>query len=145
MPLLNYTTSVEAAKTVAQIQDILAKHGANSILINYDDDGQIKELSFQVNTSAGNISIRLPVIPDAVLRVMQQQKKIPRHYANRTQAIRVAWRIVKDWVEAQMAILETEMVKLEQVFLPYVIISGGQTLFEHMVESRFQITQGEQL
>jgi hypothetical protein len=33
----------------------------------------------------------------------------------------VSWRLINDWVEAQMTIVETTMVQLEQVFLPYVI------------------------
>jgi len=55
----------------------------------------------------------------------------------RAQAVRVAWRILKDWVAAQMAILETEMVKLEQIFLPYVETPDGRTVYERLAESRF--------
>jgi hypothetical protein len=46
------------------------------------------------------------------------------------QAERVAWRIIKDWVEAQMAILDTQMVKMEEVFFPYMLNGQGQTLFQ---------------
>lgn len=42
----------------------------------------------------------------------------------------VAWRIVKDWVEAQMAILESEQVQMDEVFLPYMVNNRGQTIFE---------------
>lgn len=46
------------------------------------------------------------------------------------QAERVAWRIVKDWVETQMAILESEMVQMDEIFLPYMLNSSGQTIFQ---------------
>lgn len=50
------------------------------------------------------------------------------------QAVRVGWRIVRDWVEAQMALVEVEMVTLEQVFLPYLVINNnGETLSERML------------
>jgi len=49
---------------------------------------------------------------------------------DRAQAERVAWRIVKDWVEAQLAILESEMVHLDEIFLPYMVNNNGQTVFE---------------
>jgi hypothetical protein len=39
---------------------------------------------------------------------------------------------VRNWVEAQLAIIETKMVTTEQVFLPYAIVRGGQTLYEHV-------------
>src|SRR5438552_18436509 len=44
------------------------------------------------------------------------------------QAVRVEWRIVKDWVEAQLALIETRMVTAQQVFLPYAIMRDGRTL-----------------
>ena len=73
---------------------------------------------------------------------MRSDSRVPRRLANRAQAIRIAWRIVKDWVEAQMAILETEMVKMEQIFLPYIQTQQGQTLFE-VFESRNMLTEGK--
>ncbi len=144
-PLLNYTTQIEAAKTVGEIQKTLVAHGAKSILIDYGDDGTVEALAFQVITPQGEVGIRLPIEPTATLRVLERQwqsGKIPRRYVAKDQAIRIAWRIIKDWVEAQMAILETEMVKMEQIFLPYVITPGGKTLYEHMVDSKFLLTTG---
>ena len=146
MPLLNYTTTIEAAKTVGEIQGILVGHGAKSVLINYGEDGTIEALAFQVLTPHGNVGIRLPIDPDAVLKVLTQQNRlgrVPKRYINHAQAVRVAWRIVKDWVAAQMAILETEMVKMEQIFLPYVITKEGRTLYEVMVDHHFQLGPGE--
>ncbi len=142
MGLLNYTTSIEATKTVTEIQKILALHGAKSILIDYGDDGQIEALSFRVITSQGEASIRLPIDPTAVFSVLEKQYglgKIPRRFVNKPQAVRVAWRIVKDWVAAQMAILETEMVKMEQIFLPYIIGQDGRTLYEVAISTKLLI------
>ncbi len=59
------------------------------------------------------------------------------------QAGRVAWRIIKDWVDAQMAIVETEMVTIEQVFLPYMLMKdSGYTLYEAMVNKGFYLPEG---
>lgn len=146
MPLLNYTTSIEASKTVAEIQSILAKHGAKSILVDYGESGTIEACSFRVVTPKGDVAIRLPIDPEAVLKVLTQQSrlgKVPRRYLTQAQAVRVAWRILKDWVAAQMAILETEMVKMEQIFLPYVITEDGRTLYEAMVDRHFQLGLGK--
>ena len=54
-------------------------------------------------------------------------------------ARRVGWRILKDWIEAQMALLETEMVEFDQVFLAYMVINKTQNLYEYMLESGFQV------
>lgn len=141
MPLLNYTTQVEASKTAGQIQQILAKHGARVILMEYDNRGEVAALSFRIKTPYGEVGIRLPIDAEATLRVLRRQAA-PR-FANEEQAVRVAWRIVKDWVEAQMAILETETVKMEQIFLPYMITQDGRTLYERMIDSKFQLKDGQ--
>ncbi|GAI72718.1 unnamed protein product, partial [marine sediment metagenome] len=129
-----------------EIQGILAGHGAKSILVDYGDDGTVEALAFQILTPHGQVAIRLPVDPEAVLKVLTRQNRlgqVPKRYLTHAQAVRVAWRIVKDWVSAQMAIIETEMVKMEQIFLPYVITVSGKTLYEAMLDRHFQLGPGE--
>ena len=55
----------------------------------------------------------------------------------REQAERVALRILKDWVETQMALLDIEMVRFEEIFLPYIETSSGQTIYERLEERQF--------
>jgi hypothetical protein len=55
----------------------------------------------------------------------------------REQATRVAWRILKDWIEAQLALIQTGMVSVEQVFLPFAQSSSGKTLCEVLRERKF--------
>ena len=51
------------------------------------------------------------------------------------QARRVAWRILKDWVAAQLAIVEAEQAQMAEVFLPYAVESQtGQTMFQLFLE-----------
>ena len=126
MPLLNYTTKVDVYATLGAIQGQLVKHGAKKIMQDYDNDGHITALSFMVDTPAGLRGIRLPANVDAVHAVLIRQKV----KCDRDKAERVAWRIVKDWVEAQMAILESEMVQMDEIFLPYMLNNTGQTVFE---------------
>jgi len=146
MPLLNYTTKIAADKTAAEIERTLVKHGARAILRSYAEDAEINALLFRVLTPHGEMAIRLPIDADATLKVLERQyhgRQISRSFITREQAVRIAWRIVKDWVEAQMAILETEMVKMEQIFLPYMVTPEGKTLYEAMEEKRFYLNQGQ--
>ena len=126
MPILNYTTKVDVYTTLGQIQGILVKHGAKKIMQDYDDAGHIAALSFMIDTPTGIRGIRLPASTDMVQKVLTKQKV----KCDRDQAERVAWRIIKDWVEAQMAILESEMVQIDEIFLPYMVNDNGQTFFE---------------
>jgi len=55
----------------------------------------------------------------------QTKKKIPQ------QAERTAWKIVADWVDAQLAMVELAQVEILQVMLPYVYDPAkDQTLYE---------------
>lgn len=140
--LFTYTTSIEPQNTINEIQEILSKHGAKSIMTNYTDNGKIESLSFAIEVDGKPRGIRLPCDPVPVLKVLERQYregKIQRGYVEEHQALRVAWRIVHYWIKAQMAILETQMVKMEQIFLPYMIMRTGKTLFEDMVKTGFKL------
>jgi len=144
--LFTYTTKIEPQKTVAEIQEVLTSHGAKSILSDYDGEGKIKSLSFMVSTQHGDMAIQLPCNPEPVYKILKQQheeKTISAGFVNEHQALRVSWRIILYWVKAQMAILETEMVQMEQIFLPYMTMKDGRTLYEKMIDSRFQLTEGK--
>jgi hypothetical protein len=130
MPLLNYTTSVPVARTVAQIHGLLVEAGARQIGTDYDATGQPVGIMFVTDTVAGPRAFVLPVIANRVQAVLEREK-VERRYRTPEHSQRVAWRIVKDWVEAQLAIIRTEMVTLDQVMLPYMKAGPeGETVYE---------------
>lgn len=140
--LFTYTTTIEPSSTIAEIQQMLVKNGAKSIMTNYTDNGRIESLSFMIEVKGRPRGIKLPCDPRPVLKVLEKQSRegiVPRRLVNEDQALRVAWRIVHYWVKAQMAILETQMVRLEQIFLPYMVTRSGKTLFEEMDNGDFQL------
>lgn len=139
MAILNYTTTVDAFKTVSEIEYILVKHKAKSVMKNYDGES-ITGLSFLIDTGMQQIPVRLPVRIDECLAILKKEKKEnPRKQIKdtREQAERVAWRILKDWVEAQMALLDIQMVRFEEIFLPYIETNNGQTVYERLETERF--------
>lgn len=148
MGLLNYSTRIPAAQTAGEVQRVLAQHGAKRVMIEYGDDGGVESLSFQIMRGDNPLAFSLPVEPQSVLKVLERQHgagQLRSHQGTPTyeQAVRVAWRILKDWVEAQMAILETEMVTMEQIFLPYLITGGQKTLYQMMIDRGFYLTEGK--
>jgi len=129
MAILNYTTSIAAEKTVSEIQTKLSKANAQAVMCEYDN-GILCRLSFRIDTPHGLIAFQLPANIDGVFAAMQRDKKVPRSARTREQASRVAWRIIKDWVEAQLAIIEAGMATLTQVFLPYAQTNNGETIYQ---------------
>lgn len=70
--------------------------------------------------------------------MLTEQRVLPTNPEGRMeQAHRTAWRIVKEWVVAQMALIETGMVDMEEVFLPYMLI-GNRTVYEVLSEGNFR-------
>ena len=138
MPIKNYTSNVDVYTTVGQIQSCLVKHGARKIVTDYDEGGSLSAVCFLIDTPTGQHGIRLPANVDAVQAVLSKQKVKATH----EQAERTAWRIIKDWVEAQMAIIESEMVQMDEIFLPYMLNDSGETLYQ-LYQSKQLLLEGQ--
>ncbi len=97
----------------------------------------VKSLSFSLFFNGNTIGFRLPVnwqaIQSILFDIRRKNTKLERRIVEQEHAIDVGWRVIKDWVEAQLALIEANQVKIEQVFLPYAITSQGITLYEQIV------------
>lgn len=141
--LKNFSTTIDADKTVMEIERMLTKFGAKKILKEYNDDRMLMGLAFTVDTPNGEMPIKLPAKVDKIEQVFKVQVSkglLPRKYWGsdwaREQSVRTAWRTIKDWIDAQFALISIEMVKVEEIFLPYAYSSRfNQTLYE-AIESR---------
>jgi hypothetical protein len=151
MPLKNYTSEVPVERTLQAILKLLNKHGASKVLIEYAD-GEAAAVSFIIKTEKGMLPVKLPARIENVERLIFSQKK-PRYSwqdpeplseKEKAQVRRTAWKNIFDWISAQMALVETSMVKIEEVFLPYMQDNEGVTFFERMEERGFLLGDGKQ-
>jgi len=133
------TTKISVNKTVGQIQGLLAMVGAVSVLIDYDA-GQPSAISFKIQLNDRFLPFRLPCRWTALNKILKdRRKRIKFEDEIEEQAKRIAWRQILRWTEAQIALIETEMVRTEEVFLPYIQLdSSGRTLFEKIQEGNFK-------
>ncbi|PPL04957.1 hypothetical protein [Parapedobacter indicus] len=134
MAILNYTTKIDSTKTIGEITKCLVSHGAKKIVSDYDDDGIPTLITFLLPINDRMVAYALPANYSGVLKAMEKAKGVPRHLCTKEQAVRVSWRIVKDWIEAQMAIVEANLADMAEVFLPYAVTPSGNTLY-HEVRS----------
>lgn len=143
MPILNYTTKITAEKTAGEIQSKLAKAGAQAVMSEYDDEGVLSAMSFRIAYKGQMVSFRLPARIQPIYVILQRDPNVPRKLRTMEQASRVAWRIIKDWIEAQLALVEAEQVEMVEVFLPYAQNQHtGQTLFETFQEGGLRLLAG---
>lgn len=100
MAIKNYTSTVSVNQSMAEIQGALASHGARKIMVDFDEQGQPEGIAFGIETPGGPRAFNLPANVEGVRAVFAQQKVKPQE----GQAERTAWRNIRDWVMAQMAI-----------------------------------------
>lgn len=139
MPTLNYTTRISAAKSIAEVTSMLVKAGVSTVATRYSD-GRAVGLAFTMPTPHGPRDFELPVNVEGVAALLAKQekrgdfrstRKAKGYFSTPEHAEKVAWRVMKDWMEAQLAMIEAEMADIIQVMLPYVIVGiEGKTLHE---------------
>ena len=143
MGLKNYTTKIDANKTVMQIENMLANFGATDIWKQYDH-GVVISLNFAIDTEFGKMPFKLPSKIKEIRQTLtiQRQKgniNLPqRLLQDDKHSINVGWRIVKDWIDSQISLIELEQVKIEQIFLPYAYdMATDKTFYEALKERKF--------
>jgi len=146
MAIYMQTTKIDTAKTASEISNLLAEANARQVVTDYKERRPVS-LTFVMDVDGAELGFRLPVRAEAIFRLLQKQRSpTRRQYAEKddlAQAERVAWRQVLRWVQAQLALIETGMVKTEEVFMPYVRLNTDQTMYEAFAERHFRALPSE--
>lgn len=135
MAILNYTTTVSAEKAIGEIYAILTKAKAKEISFENDDDGNTSAIKFMIVFLDNPLWFRLQPNVSGVLEAMQRDR-VQNKFCNARQAQNTAWRILKDAIEAQLAIVQSNQGEMAQVFLPYAVDGDGRSVFQHFTEGR---------
>lgn len=135
----NYTTEISVEKTIGEIEILLAKYGARKILKEYDDNQQITYLSFMVKHETSYIPIRLPSNPEKIIVILNEKaesREIPKKYLNDMgQARRIMWRVILDWIDSQMTMIEIGQRSLLEIFFADVCpIGSDETLYKNLTK-----------
>ncbi|MCW2929938.1 MAG: hypothetical protein JWM19_900 [Actinomycetia bacterium] len=135
---LNYTTTIEPAKSAQECIAILGAHHAQAVGLTLDN-GMPTGLDFVISTRWGPRRFALPVNVEGTKRVLEKAVKdglIPLKYATLHQARKVSWRVLKMWLETQIALIEAGLIELDEVMLPWVYVNEKQTLLQSYGEQQ---------
>ena len=104
-----------------------------------------------METPHGLLPFKLPINVDPVYQLLLSAKRQPwgldqdgkaRVYA---QAERTAWRIVREWVHAQVTLIQTQMVTVTEVFMPYMLM-GERTAYQMLMDGGMPaLTEGREV
>lgn len=143
----NYTTKVAASRTASEIQELLAAHGVTKIMLEYVA-GRASGITFEVPTQLGPRAFTLPVDVNAMHQLLVSEKRAGRlpgvsvpMAESVEHAERVAWRVVAEWLRAQMTLIATKMATFDQVMLPYLVV-GNQTLYAAYLDRQLELATG---
>ncbi len=141
--LKNYTSSVPAAKSIAYIEAKLAQHKARMIVKMYNLEGKVEAIAFEVDVNGTPLAFRLPAQIAACEQTLKGNLSLKARPETLKrlgeQAERTAWKIVADWIDAQVAMIELAQVDLLEVFLPYVYDHNRkQTYYQRIKERGFK-------
>jgi uncharacterized protein YqgV (UPF0045/DUF77 family) len=148
--ILNYTTEVSPQKSLGEITQTLIEFGATNISIDYDRERKIPTgLSFTVETPIGDREFRLPARIERVQKILKDKynagdRRIGPRHTTFEHAARVAWRVLKDWVEAQIAMVKLDLITVDELFLPQMIAGRrGETVYQ-LFEGRALLGPGKE-
>lgn len=141
---LNYTTKIPASRTAAECLHLLAEAGAHAVSVSYANK-EPSGLAFRLDTAGGRRDFNLPVDMMAMRAVINKALHADRPHVSLAEfdrmltaahARNVAWRVVRDWLEAQLALIAAQMATLDQVMLPYLEVAPGESLFDRYLAAQ---------
>lgn len=143
MAIKNYTSTVPMINSISRIEHRLAQAGALHISKSYENEKPIGML-FQIQSNGIPVVFKLPAKAGRVFDWLKMQKKRPPTKSQmeqiRAQADRTAWKILSDWIDIQISLIELGQAEVMEIFLPYAYDEGkGQTLYEKLEENNFKL------
>jgi len=139
----DYTTQKSPEETIGEIQQRLNEYEISAMMTEYDGR-QVSSVSFKIKVEGKDMSFKMPCNWRAVRQIFEDQGLTNVRHKDKSldnQAIRTAWRLIYHWVDAQLAMVEVNMVTIPQVFLPYAMMPDGKTLSEHVGENPEKLLQ----
>lgn len=131
MPIKNYTTDIAVGKSMGEVIGALSRRGVARISTIFNEEGDPAGIAFTMKTEYGLREFELPVRVEGVLAAMRRDG-VAKAKLTHEHAAKVAWRIAKDWLEAQAALIDAGLADLDEVMLPYMIANDGRTAFQVM-------------
>ncbi len=137
-PLYDETTTIEPLSTITEIHTYLVRMGALFITTSYDETTQEPTgVHFRMRVGGIFVPYQLPARVEPIFKILNADNQGSGD-TTMIQAKRVAWRQIFQWVQAQLAIVETGMVESAEVFMPFIQTGPQETLYQRAVSNGFQ-------
>ncbi|HMT28792.1 MAG TPA: hypothetical protein PKD91_05885 [Bacteroidia bacterium] len=144
MNLKNYTSSIDASRSMDNIESKLVEIGASNINKKYQDKicTGITFLIYDsglINTTAFHLTAQVSECFDILFKEVKRPKPETRKLIL-DQANRTAWKILSDWTEIQCSMILLGQAKPLQMFLPFIYdIKTEETFYDKVVSGKLKL------
>ena len=151
MNIKNYTSTVPVIRSINNIEDRLVSANALHIAKTYEGNKPVG-IIFQIIQNDVPMTFKLPAKIDLAYKYFVKRKRaeLDKTARGRTmkisqsaleklrlQAERTAWKILSDWVDIQVSLIELEQADPIELFLSQAF-DGKQTFFERLKDTGFK-------
>jgi hypothetical protein len=127
-------TNVSAAKSRAEIENIVTRYGAEKYLSGVDNELGEALIGFQVGGTQIRMVLRLPRLEEFAKtesgRRRNDKKLVDKAHE---QACRSSWRSLALVVKAKFEAVESGITTLQEEFLSHVVVPGGKTIGQTII------------
>lgn len=147
MNIKNYTSTVDASRSIARIEELLVEIGATNINKKYEEKvcTGITFLLFDQQLQQ-TLPFHLKAQVEECFTILWRDVKRPRDYTKTLvmqQASRTAWKILCDWTEVQCTMILLGQAKPLQMFLPFMYdTKTSETLFDKISNGKVKLLAG---
>ena len=138
---LPYENTTAGQKALSEIQKLLRDFGCNKFGVMNDDDEGTLLVQFEYRSKP--VSVKASITGYAAAWVKEHPytsrtrctRTEHERKANQVASIAVC-SIIRDWVKAQIMIIETGVLSFEGAFLGQILLSDGHTVLEHVEKNK---------
>lgn len=144
MNIKNYSSTIDASRSMAKIEELLVDIGATNINKQYENkictgitfllyDHQLQQ----------TLPFHLKAQVEECFLILWKDVKRPRPETReqlKKQASRTAWKILNDWTEVQCSMILLGQAKPLQMFLPFMYdMKSNETLFDKVSNGKVKL------
>jgi hypothetical protein len=147
MNIKNYTSTVDASRSMAKIEELLVEIGATNINKQYADKicTGITFLLYDQQLQQ-TLPFHLKAQVEECFTILWRDVKRPRPDTRdllKKQGAKTAWKILSDWTEIQCSMILLGQAKPLQMFLPFMYdTKNNETLFDKVSSGKMKLLPG---
>lgn len=144
MNLKNYTTEVQATKSIDLIEKLLVDFGASNIMKEYNEiipltGKRCSSISFIVEVEGMKLPFKLPANIDKIIKWLKKKKPNSQPKTIAEQSEKIAWKQQYELLHLQLGQIEMNQLEKLEVFFPYLYdVNKQQTFYQQVKANGFK-------